>query len=133
ILLLAMYNPVIVAKQLADLDSHSRGRVSVGIGVGGEFPYEYQAVGVPVGERGPRTNEGMEMLRALWTGDPVTHHGAYFDLDDVTLRPVTPPGESGPRMHVGGPPMLVSGRKPVAMRRAARLGDGWMPYLVSPG
>ncbi len=131
ILLLPLYHPVIAAKQLADLDSHSGGRLSVGVGVGGEFAYEYEAVGVPVAERGARMDEDMEILRSLWRGGAVSHHGKFFDLNDVDLRPVTPSGGSGPRMQAGGPPLLVSGRKPPAMRRAARLGDGWMPYLMS--
>lgn len=125
ILLLPLYHPVLVAKQLADLDARSAGRVSVGVGVGGEFPHEFDAVGVPMSERGARTDEAIEVLRALWRGDPVTHHGKFFQLDDVELQPVR--GST----QVGGPPILVSGRKEAAMRRAARLGDGWMPYLVS--
>ena len=168
ILLLPLYHPVIVAKQLADLDAWSGGRVSVGVGVGGEFRPEFDAVGVALDERGARTDEAMEVMRALWTGDPVTHHGRFFDLDEAQLRPVEPPGPGiraeppgpgiraeppgpdiraeppgpdiraeppGPgirAMQVGGPPLLVSGRKPPAMRRAARRGDGWMPYLMSP-
>ena len=132
ILLLPLYHPVIVAKQIADLDAWSGGRVSVGVGVGGEFPHEFEAVGVPVGERGARTDESMQVLRALWAGSPVTHHGRFFDLDDVTLRPVAPPGAGEAPGRTGGPPLLVSGRKAPAMRRAARLGDGWMPYLMSP-
>ncbi|MGZ4693727.1 MAG: LLM class flavin-dependent oxidoreductase [Acidimicrobiales bacterium] len=128
ILLLPMYNPVIVAKQLADLDARSGGRVSVGVGVGGEFRHEFDAVGVPVAERGARTDEAIGVLRSLWQGEPVTHHGRFFDLDEVELLPVASatPGQAG------GPPLLVSGRKGAAMRRAARLGDGWMPYLMSP-
>jgi alkanesulfonate monooxygenase SsuD/methylene tetrahydromethanopterin reductase-like flavin-dependent oxidoreductase (luciferase family) len=137
ILLLPLYPPVIVAKQLADLDARSGGRVSAGVGVGGEFRQEFEAVGVPVGERGPRTDEAIEVLRALWRGGPVSHHGKFFAFDDVELRPVLPPGADadggGAGMQPGGPPLLVSGRKEPAMRRAARLGDGWMPYLVSPG
>ena len=132
ILLLPLYHPVIVAKQIADLDAWSGGRVSVGVGVGGEFPHEFEAVGVPVGERGARTDEAMQVLRDLWAGGPVTHHGRFFDLDDVTLRPVAPPGAGDAPGRPGGPPLLVSGRKAPAMRRAARLGDGWMPYLMSP-
>jgi probable F420-dependent oxidoreductase len=138
ILLLPLYHPVIVAKQLADLDAWSGGRVSVGLGVGGEFRNEFDAVGVPVAERGARTNEAMEVLRALWSGKPVTHHGRFFDLDEAQLEPVSPPPPLGattgaaPTGQVGGPPLLVSGRKVPAMRRAARLGDGWMPYLLSP-
>jgi probable F420-dependent oxidoreductase len=134
VLLLPLYHPVIVAKQLADLDSWSGGRVSVGVGVGGEFRREFDGVGVPLSERGPRTDEAMQVLRALWRGGPVSHHGRFFRLDDVELRPVRPPGAAaGLAMQPGGPPLLVSGRRPPAMRRAARLGDGWMPYLISPG
>jgi alkanesulfonate monooxygenase SsuD/methylene tetrahydromethanopterin reductase-like flavin-dependent oxidoreductase (luciferase family) len=133
ILLLPLYPPVIVAKQLADLDARSGGRVTVGVGVGGEFPREFASVGVPINERGARTDEAMALLRALWTGDPVTHHGRFFDVEDVTLRPVAPPpGDPATGGQPGGPPLVVSGRKNPAMRRAARLGDGWLPYLVSP-
>jgi probable F420-dependent oxidoreductase len=132
ILMLPLYQPVLVAKQLADLDSRSGGRLSVGVGVGGEFPKEFEAVGVPRSERGARTDEAVEILRALWNGGPVTHHGRFFGFDDVELRPVQPPGRPAHGMQPGGPPLLISGRKPPAMRRAARLGDGWMPYLVSP-
>jgi alkanesulfonate monooxygenase SsuD/methylene tetrahydromethanopterin reductase-like flavin-dependent oxidoreductase (luciferase family) len=133
ILLLPLYQPVLVAKQLADLDSRSGGRVSVGLGVGGEFAKEFEAVGVPLGERGARTNEAMEILRQLWKGGPVTYHGRYFHFDETELRPVQPPGSDGDCMQKGGPPLLVSGRQAPAMQRAARLGDGWMPYLMSPG
>jgi alkanesulfonate monooxygenase SsuD/methylene tetrahydromethanopterin reductase-like flavin-dependent oxidoreductase (luciferase family) len=133
VLLLPLYQPVVVAKQLADLDARSGGRVSVGVGVGGEFPAEFDAVGVPLSERGPRTDEGLALLRELWSGAPVSHHGRFWHLDGVRLRPVTPPGPGSPGGRPGGPPLLISGRKPPAMRRAARLGDGWMPYLSSPG
>jgi probable F420-dependent oxidoreductase len=132
VLVLPLYPPVVVAKQLADLDARSGGRVTVGVGVGGEFADEFAAVGVPVAERGARTDEAIDLLRALWSGKPVTHHGRFFDVDDVVLRPVAPPGD-GPAGRSGGPPLVVSGRKEAAMRRAARRGDGWMPYLVSPG
>jgi alkanesulfonate monooxygenase SsuD/methylene tetrahydromethanopterin reductase-like flavin-dependent oxidoreductase (luciferase family) len=134
VLLLPLYQPVVVAKQVADLDARSGGRVTIGVGVGGEFPGEFDAVGVPLAERGPRTDEGIDVLRALWSGKPVTHHGRFVDLDGVELRPVRPPGtgEGDTSMRPGGPPIVVSGRRAPAMRRAARRGDGWMPYLVSP-
>jgi alkanesulfonate monooxygenase SsuD/methylene tetrahydromethanopterin reductase-like flavin-dependent oxidoreductase (luciferase family) len=75
----------------------------------------------------------VSVLRALWAGGPVTHHGRFFNLDQVELHPVAAPGAGSSQMQPGGPPLLVSGRKESAMHRAARLGDGWMPYLVSPG
>jgi alkanesulfonate monooxygenase SsuD/methylene tetrahydromethanopterin reductase-like flavin-dependent oxidoreductase (luciferase family) len=126
ILSLPLYQPVVVAKQIADLDSRSGGRVSIGVGVGGEFPKEFESVGVPVGERGARTDEAMGILRRLWTGQVVSHHGRFFDFDEVQMRPVASAG-----MQPGGPPILVSGRRAPAMRRAGQLGDGWMPYLMS--
>jgi probable F420-dependent oxidoreductase len=132
VLVLPLYNPVLVAKQLADLDSRSGGRLSVGVGVGGEFADEFAAVGVPLQERGARTDEGIEILRRLWAGGPVTHHGRHFAFDDIELRSVKPPEREASAMQAGGPPILVCGRKGAAMRRAARLGAGWMPYLVSP-
>ena len=131
ILLLPLYHPVVVAKQIADLDSRSGGRVSVGVGVGGEFRAEFDAVGVPVAERGARTDEAMQVLRLLWSGKPVSHHGKFFNFDDIEIRPVALRRDERPPAQPGGPPLLVSGRKEPAMRRAARLGDGWMPYLMS--
>jgi alkanesulfonate monooxygenase SsuD/methylene tetrahydromethanopterin reductase-like flavin-dependent oxidoreductase (luciferase family) len=133
VLLLPLYHPVVVAKQLADLDAHAGGRVQVGIGVGGEYPKEFEAVGVPLGERGARTDESIEVLRLLWSGRTVSHHGRFFHFDDVRLHAVRPPGAAAVSEGSSGPPIVVSGRRGPAMRRAARLGDGWMPYLVSPG
>jgi alkanesulfonate monooxygenase SsuD/methylene tetrahydromethanopterin reductase-like flavin-dependent oxidoreductase (luciferase family) len=135
VLLLPLYHPVVVAKQLADLDAWSGGRVTVGVGVGGEFRAEFDAVGVPLAERGARTDEAIDVLRTLWQGGPVSHDGKFFPLADVELRPVAPPvgpGDEERAMRPGGPPLVVSGRKPPAMRRAALRGDGWMPYLFSP-
>ena len=88
VLVLPLYHPVVVAKQIVDLDARSGGRVSVGIGVGGDFPQEFEAVGVPLAERGARTDEAMDVMRALWTGEPVTHHGRFFDLDGAALNAV---------------------------------------------
>jgi alkanesulfonate monooxygenase SsuD/methylene tetrahydromethanopterin reductase-like flavin-dependent oxidoreductase (luciferase family) len=132
VLVLPLYQPVMVAKQLADLDSRSGGRLQVGVGVGGEFRKEFESVGVPIGERGARTSEAMQILKLLWSGESVSHHGEFFDFDELQLRPVQPPGSAGSAMKPGGPPLFVSGRKEPAMRRAARFGDGWMPYLLSP-
>jgi alkanesulfonate monooxygenase SsuD/methylene tetrahydromethanopterin reductase-like flavin-dependent oxidoreductase (luciferase family) len=141
VLLLPLYHPVVLAKQLADLDSRSGGRLTVGVGVGGEFRAEFDAVGVPVTERGARTDESIEVLRKLWRGasgaGPVSHEGKFYSFPEVELRPVRAPGPGSAApgsggMRPGGPAIVVAGRKEAAMRRAARLGDGWMPYLVSP-
>jgi probable F420-dependent oxidoreductase len=124
ILLLPLYPPVVVAKQIADLDRATGGRVVLGVGVGGEYPSEFEACGVPLAERGPRADEAIPLLRRLWSGEPVTHHGRFARFDDVRIHP--PPAQGSAL------PVVVAGRQPVAMRRAARLGDGWMPYLYSP-
>jgi len=124
ILLLPLYPPAIIAKQIADLDNLSGGRVTLGVGIGGEYPGEFRACQVPIEERGPRTDEAIPLLRELWTGEPVTHTGRFYAMDDVRIHPA-------PRQP-GGPPIVVAGRQEAAMRRAARLGDGWMPYLYSP-
>jgi len=124
ILLLPLYPPAIVAKQVADLDRHTGGRITLGIGVGGEYPQEFRACGVPLAERGPRTDEAIPLLRQLWTGEETSHAGRFFPMQDVRIHPAP--------AQPGGPPIVVAGRQDAAMRRAARLGDGWMPYLYSP-
>jgi probable F420-dependent oxidoreductase len=123
ILLLPLYPPAIVAKQIADLDRATGGRVTLGVGIGGEYPQEFRACQVPVAERGRRTDEAIRLLRELWTGEERTHHGRYYSMDSVRIHP--PPAQPG------GPPIIVAGRREPAMRRAALLGDGWMPYLYS--
>jgi probable F420-dependent oxidoreductase len=122
--LLPLRPPVVVAKAVSTLDVVSNGRFIFGVGVGGEFPKEFEACGVPHHERGRRTNEAIEICRKLWTEDHVTYQGQIFQLHDVTMlpKPVQP----------GGPPIIVSGRSEAALRRAARLGDGYMPYLFTP-
>jgi probable F420-dependent oxidoreductase len=124
ILLLPLYSPAIVAKQIADLDRATGGRVILGVGVGGEYPQEFRACGVPIGERGRRADEAIPLLKRLWSAEQVSHDGPFYPMTDVRLHP--------PPVQVGGPPIVVAGRKDPAMRRAALLGDGWMPYLYSP-
>lgn len=124
IVLTPLYHPVMLAKLAATIDGASGGRLTLGIGIGGEFPVEFQALSVPVKERGPRTNESLPLIKRLWTEEHVTHNGRFYQLDDVTLRP-----QPTQRPH---PPIWVSGRREGAMRRAARFGEGWFPYFYSP-
>ena len=124
VLLLPLYPPAIIAKQMADLDHVTGGRITMGVGVGGEFEQEFRACGVPVEERGSRTNKSIELLRRLWTGETISHEGPFYPMKQVRIQPAP--------VQVGGPPIIVGGRKEPAMARAAKLGDGWMPYLYSP-
>ena len=124
ITLVPLYPPALLAKQVATLDRASNGRFHFGVGVGGEIEKEFEACGVPVHERGARTNEALQILKRLWTEDAVTFEGRFSSLKDVTLdpKPVQSP-------H---PPIWVSGRSEAAMRRCARFGTGWLPYLYTP-
>lgn len=122
VVLLPLYPAALAAKMGAALDVASGGRYMFGVGIGGEFPREFEACGVPVEERGARTNEALEIIRRLWTEEGVTYRGRFNTLNDFTIapRPET------------APPIWVAGRRDAAMRRAARLGDGWLPYMYTP-
>jgi len=124
VVLLPLRHPSLVAKQAASLDYVSGGRLLLGLGVGGEGTGDFVAAGVPVEERGARANEGMEALRVLLRERPASFAGRFYRFSDVSIEP--PPAQPG------GPPLLVGGRSDGAIRRAARHGDGWLPYMVSP-
>jgi probable F420-dependent oxidoreductase len=123
IVLLPLRPPALVAKEFASLDWLSGGRLVLGIGVGGEGAGDFTAVGVPRSERGARTDEALLALRELFRGEG-SFRGRFFAFEGVRIdpRPAQP----------GGPPVWVGGRSEAARRRAARLGDGWMPIWVSP-
>ena len=123
ILLLPLYAPAIVAKQIADLDNATGGRIVLGVGIGGEYPQEFRACQVPIEERGRRTDEAIGLIRRLWTAEDITHDGPFYAMQDVKVHPAP--------TQPGGPPIVIAGRKEPAMRRAGLLGDGWMPYLYS--
>jgi probable F420-dependent oxidoreductase len=122
-LVLPWYPPPVAAKQLADIDRAAGGRLMVGVGSGGEYPDDFAAAGVPIGERGPRLDESIGLLRQFWTAEPVDHSGPHFRYERLRIHPAP--------ARRGGPPIVVTGRRRAAMQRAVRLGDGWMPYLYS--
>tara|TARA_B100000029_G_scaffold63966_1_gene57293 strand:- start:1912 stop:2844 length:933 start_codon:yes stop_codon:yes gene_type:complete len=124
ILLTPFYHPLMLAKLTTTLDIASSGRLTLGIGVGGEFPAEYEAAGIDVKSRGRITNECLLLLRKLWNGDTVTHQSDFFDLNSVAINP-TP-------FQTPKPPIWVAGRRDAAMKRAVKYGDGWLPYFYSP-
>ncbi len=121
--LLVLRHPVLVARQLSTLSSMAPGRLVLGVGVAGEDRNEVAACGVDPSTRGRRMDETMSLLRALMTGEAVTHDGEFFSLAEPTsVRPAPP-------VPV---PMVVGGRSEAAVRRAGRLGDGWLGIWVSP-
>jgi probable F420-dependent oxidoreductase len=122
--LLPLRHPTTVAKSVASLDVLSNGRMIFGVGVGGEFPLEFEASGIPVRERGARTNEGIRVLRALWGGQAAGFEGRFVHFRPVRINP--------PPVQPGGPPIWIGGRADAALRRAAQLGDAWVGYLLTP-
>jgi alkanesulfonate monooxygenase SsuD/methylene tetrahydromethanopterin reductase-like flavin-dependent oxidoreductase (luciferase family) len=122
--LLPLYPAAQLAKMASVLDIACDGRLRLGVGVGGEYPPEYLATGVPHAERGRRANEALEIITRLFTGEPVTFAGRWAQLDGLRLDPApTSPA---------GPPIWVAGRGEPAQRRAGRYGSVWMPYMCTP-
>lgn len=118
VLILPQRNPLVLAKEVATLDQLSKGRVSLGIGVGW-LAEEFAALGIPFAERAARTDEAIDALRAAWTQNPATHHGQFHNFSDVHVFPAP--------AQPGGVPIVVGGHTPAAARRAGRLGDGFFP------
>lgn len=104
-----------VAKAVSTASVLSGGRVSLGVGAGW-MQEEFEQTGQDFESRGRRLNEMMGVLRKLWTGDWVEHHGEHYDFDEVKISPV--PDEPIP--------IWVGGHSPAALRRAALYGDGWI-------
>ena len=84
--LVPLRHPTTSAKVISTLDVLSGGRLTLGVGVGGEFPPEFEAAGVPVKERGSRTDESIEIMRRLWSEDRVEHSGRHFRFGPVSGR-----------------------------------------------
>ena len=125
IVIAPLYHPVTLAKMVASGDQVSNGRLDFGIGISGQrgTKIEFDAVGVDVHTRGKRTDEMLQVMQRLFTEEHVSHHGDFFDFEDVTLLPF--PAQKP------YPPIWVSGRSDAAMRRAGVIGDGWYPYLFT--
>jgi probable F420-dependent oxidoreductase len=121
VMLLGIRPPAWTAKQLISIDALSGGRLRLGVGVGGEFPAEFVAAGVPPRERGARVDEALQVLPAMLTGKPVAHDGKLLKLDVPPLEPAL----------LQPPPIYVGGRGEPALRRVARFGDAWLPMWLT--
>lgn len=117
ILILPQHNPVIAAKQVATLDCLSGGRLLLGIGVGW-LAEEFAAIGADFASRGPRTDEYVHAMRALWTQTKPTFHGETVHFENAYCQP---------QPQQGSVPIIVGGHSKAAARRAGRLGDGFFP------
>ena len=123
ILILPQRNPLVLAKELATLDHLTGGRVELGIGVGW-MKEEFDALGVPWERRGRRNDEYVEAMRMIWSGSHVDYHGEFVDFEPLTCTPQPAQGADIP--------ILVGGDSDVAIRRAARLANGYFPGEGDP-
>ena len=116
VLLMPLYQPIVLAKQLATLDVLSGGRVDVGLGLGWSTD-EWEASGTPMARRGARADEFLRALKAVWTDDPVEFAGEFYRIPRAHVAP-----KPVQRPH---PPLLLGGYHPSVLRRAATLCDGY--------
>jgi len=115
-----MRNPFLAAKAISTAAVMSRNRITLTVGVGWSKD-EFDLMGQDFGTRGRRTDEMIEVMRKLWTGRMVEHHGRFYDFERLEMNPA-------PRERI---PVWVGGISEPALRRAARLGDGWLGDLQS--
>ena len=124
VIILPLRDPVLIAKTIASLDVLSGGRVIFGVGVGGDHPSDFAAMRIPMKERGARANESLEIVKGLWANERFSYEGKHFNIRDVAIapRPLQP-----------SIPIWVGGTSEMALRRAARYGDGWIAAFSSVG
>ena len=123
VLVLPYLHPMPVAKQLATIDVMSGGRLDLGVGVGA-MPEENEALGIDYHTRGAVADECIDVLKALWADGSASYEGAHYAFQDAVSSP-----KPLQRPH---PPLLIGGNGIPALRRVARCGDGWHPYLLGP-
>jgi probable F420-dependent oxidoreductase len=121
VLVLPYRHPLYWARVAASIERLSRGRLTMGIGVGW-MEEEFAALGVPFKDRGKMTDEQLQIIQALWTGEHVSFKGRFYAFDDLAFFPKP---IQQPRI-----PIWVGGEGAAAHRRAARYGDAWFPYFV---
>ena len=123
VLVLPYHNPVELAKYAATLDQMSGGRVILGVGAGA-MAEEFEALGIPMRQRGSLTNESIAIMKELWTNHSPSYRSRRWEFSDLRFspKPIQTP-------HI---PLWIGGSSPKALRRAATVGDGWHPTGLSP-
>ena len=124
VLALPLRNPTVLAKEIATLDFLSEGRTLPAVGLGTEDDREFEACGSVRSQRAGSTEEIIQIMRLLWSKDEVTFHGKYFTLNGVSVEPKPVQEEL--------PPIWIGGRSEPAIRRVARVGDGWLVSQATP-
>ena len=123
ICLVPQRNPIYTAKQVADLDYLSKGRLDFGIGVGW-LREEFAALGVPWERRGERTRECIAVMKTLWCDEVSSFRGEFYNLPECLQNP-----KPTQKPH---PPLIFGGESDAALRRVAELGQGWFGYNLTP-
>jgi probable F420-dependent oxidoreductase len=123
IIILPQRNPLVLAKEIASLDVVSGGRAVLGIGAG-YLEAEFRALGVPFERRGARSDEAIDAIRALWSQERPGFRGAFYAFDGVDAHPRP--------FQRPGPPIVVGGTSPGALRRAVARGNGWYGFALDP-
>ena len=128
VLLLNLRHPLMVAKSFASLDYLSGGRMVMAVGTGANLA-DYAACGIPPQSRGKRLDEGIEVLRTVWKNPKASYHGRFFNFDDVTIdpRPMARTNNDFGTMDI-----WVGGRSDAALKRAARMADGFFASFQTP-
>ena len=119
IIILPQRNPLVLAKEMASLDVVSKGRLIFGVGIGYLKP-EFDALGIPFDDKGPRTLEYLDAMRAIWCQDSPAYHGQFADFAGVKAYPRP--------LQAGGPPVVFGGHVPAAYRRTVSHGNGWYGF-----
>ena len=123
ICLVPQRSPVYTAKQVADLDFLSGGRVDFGVGIGW-LREEFEALGVPFERRAARTREALAVMKTLWCDEVSQHAGEFYTLPECLQNPKP--------VQVPHPPIHFGGESPGALRRVAEIGQGWYGFRMSP-
>ena len=123
ITLIAQRNPLVLAKEMGSLDYLSKGRLILGIGAG-YLHQEFAALGINFNERGARSNEYIEAMRALWTQEKPSFKGKFYQFKNIQAMPRP--------VQSGGPPIVVGGASDGALKRAVRYGQGWYGFAMNP-
>ncbi len=123
IVLIAQRNPLVLAKEFASADVLSNGRMILGIGSGYLQP-EFDAIGAPFRERGRRTDEAIDLMRALWNEEDPSFDGDFWQFSGIDAHPRP--------VQSGGVPIHVGGHSEAALRRAAERGQGWYGWMQDP-
>ena len=119
VLILPQRQTALVAKQAAEVDVLSAGRLRLGIGIGWN-QVEYQVLGEEFGDRGRRSEEQIDVLRALWSSTEISYHGRWHTVEDAGINPLPP------RRAI---PIWIGGGVEATLKRVARIGDGWFPQI----